>query len=297
MKKMQINFNLNKGSALLRIQSVYDSLNAAEKRIADIILADPKQATEITIIQIAEKSDTSYATVNRFCKQVGYTGFKELKMELIHSLINNMGVEDIIKSLDINHDVSTQQICENIYTLAFRVLEESLSLMDISTVDVVIELLMKAKKICFIGTGISGICANYAYCKFLTIGLPCYYEKDITINRMAMSLLDKDDVLFAISSSGRSESIVDAVNLVKKNGVSIVSLSDFALSPLAKISDYNLYTTPRNGSTFLNIDMPLLMGQLTILDMLYTCYCVKSGQTAANAYKITREWIDMEKIK
>lgn len=294
---MQVNFNVNKGSALLRIQSLYDSFNAAEKRIADIILDDPKKATELTIIQIAEKSETSYATVNRFCRRLEFAGYKELKLELINSIINNMGVDDIIKSLDINQNASTQQICENIYTLAFKVLEESLSLMDISTIDTVIEKMMNAEKICFIGAGISGICAKYAYCKFLSIGFPCYYESDNTINRMALSMLGEKDVLFAISSSGRTASTVDAVHIAKKNGAVIISLSDFALSPLAKVSDYNIYTTPRNGSTFLNIDMPLLMGQTTILDMLYTCCCIKSGQSAANAYRITRESVDTEKIK
>jgi DNA-binding MurR/RpiR family transcriptional regulator len=294
---MQVNINMSKGSALLRIQSLYDSFNSAEKRIADVILADPKSMAEMSINRIADSSNTSYATVTRFCHRLEYSGFKELKAEMIHSLVNNRGVDDIIKSLDINQNASTKQICENIYTLAFKVLDESLSLMDISTIDSVVEKLTSAEKICFIGAGISGICARYAYSKFLSIGLPCYYEADNTINKMALSLLGEKDVLFAISSSGRTSAIVDAVHIAKKNGVTIISLSDFALSPLAKASDYNIYTTPRNGSTFLNIDMPLLMGQVTILDMLYTCCCIKSGETAAKNYKTTRESVDREKIK
>ena len=52
------------------------------------------------------------------------------------------------------------------------------------------------------------------------------------------------DVLFAISSSGRTGNIIEAANLANENKVTVISLTDFAVSPLTKISDLNLHTTP-----------------------------------------------------
>ncbi len=288
---------LQKSNCLPRIQSVYDSLKSAEQRLADYILNNPNQTANMTIEQLAEDSATSYATVNRFCKKLDYSGYKEFRMSLVSYLTSNKDVNEIISSLDINASASIEEICEKTYSLAYKVLDESLTYMDISVVDAVVDEILAARKVCFVGSGTSGICAMYAATKCLSIGIPSQYYADSTFYRMMVSLLDENDVLFAISSSGRTSDVVEAAKLAKKNGVKVISLSDFAISPLAKVSDYSLYTTPRNGSTFLNIDMPLFMGQVTMLDMLYTCLCVKSPKSSTSAYSKTRESVDSEKIK
>ena len=287
----------NKGNAILRIQSILDSLNYAEKKLAEYIIENPKEAVNMTIEELARASTVSYATINRFCRKLEYSGYKEFRSNLVHYLANNKNVDDLIQSLGIKMNMTFEEILENTYGLAYKVLEESLAFMDISVVEAVVDTMLKAGRICFIGTGTSGICAMYGYTQCMRIGLPCQYQADATIYRMGTSLLKKGDVLFAISSSGRTASIVETARMAKRNGVTVISLSDFAISPLSKVSDYNLYTTPRNGATFLNIDMPLFMGQATILDLLYTCLCVKSPKQSSDAYSKTRASVDAEKLK
>ncbi len=294
---MSRKITLSKGNSFLRINSVYDSLKSAEKRVADYILQNPRLVVDMTINELAEQSNSSYATINRFCKKLDYAGFKELRSSIVYYLTHNKGVDEMIKELDIPQNASVEELCENVYTLAYKVLDESLAFMDIDVVEAVVDAMLSARKICFVGSGASGICASYAYLQCLRIGLPCQYEPDTTIYRMATSLLEKGDLLFAISSSGRTGDIVEAARIAKKNGVTVVSLSDFAISPLAKVADFNLYTTPRNGSSFLNIDMPLIVGQITIVDILYACLCVKNPEHSSSAYGKTRASIDAEKIK
>ena len=53
----------------------------------------------------------------------------------------------------------------------------------------------------------------------------------------------------AIDKASRSARIT-----AQKNGVTVISLSDFAVSPLTKNSDINLFTTPRNASLFQGMD-------------------------------------------
>lgn len=53
---------------------------------------------------------------------------------------------------------------------------------------------------------------------------------------------DADDVLIAISSSGRSENILRAVRLAKKMGCRVVTFSGFAAdNPLRQLGDWNIY--------------------------------------------------------
>ncbi len=285
------------GSCIIRLQSIQSVLLSAERRIADFVLDNPELVLNLTIEELAAKTLSSYATVNRLCKRLGYTGYKDFKSSLINDVIYNRGVDKLIYSQAITKDASTKVIAEKIYTLALNILEDGYKIMDSTIVDQAVDLMIGASMICCIGAGTSGISARYAGSKFFRIGLPTYNDNDSTHYRMQIALMTEKDVLFAISSSGRTSVIIDAVRFAKKNGVKVISLSDYAVSPLTKISDLNLFTTPRNSNMFMTIDMPLIIGQITIIDILYSCCCVRLAEKAAEKYEKTKVSADSEKMK
>lgn len=282
-------------SCLLKIHGSIDNLKSAEKRIAQYIYDNPSEVIKLTINQLAEKCNSSYATVNRFCKKMGYSGFKTLKSDLVNDIANQNN-ENSISDISITPEMTTEEIFSKVYDLTFRILEDSFAILNAKVVDKVVEELLKARKIIFIGTGNSGLSAKYAYSKFFRIGLPCVSENDATLRKLMVSLSGKGDIVFAISSSGRSEEIVECARIAKRNNATVISLSDFTISPISKTSDLNLYTTPRNVSAFMNIDMPLTVSQLTIIDTIYICCCKVMGRKATEAYSITKEFADKEKI-
>jgi len=284
-----------KRSCLLRIHGSFDSLKSAEKRVAQYIYDNPSEVIKLTINELSELCNSSYSTINRFCKKMGYNGFKDLKNDLVNDVTNKNDIE--ITDIAITPDMTTKIICEKVYDLAFKILEDSLAIVDFSVVDKVVDSMVSAKRIHFIGTGNSGLSGKYAYSKFFRIGLPCFFETDSTLRKLLISLTGENDIVFAISSSGRSEEILECARIAKKNGATVISLSDFTISPISKISDLNLYTTPRNVNAFINIDMPLTIGQVTIIDMLYICCCKKMGKKATDTYQKTRVVADMGKLK
>lgn len=60
---------------------------AAEKRVADYVLQNAEQVVNLTIEELAAESRTSYATIVRVCKRLGYSGYKEFKNNLISDVI------------------------------------------------------------------------------------------------------------------------------------------------------------------------------------------------------------------
>lgn len=286
-----------KGNCLLRIRGIYDCLKSAEIRLADYILQNPETCAKLTIEELAQNSQTSYATVARFCKKTGYDGFKDFKNSLIQDAVGGQSCAALEEDLNISLQESTVGICENIYHFFIRSLEESLSILDYALIEKAVDALVHASHICFIGAGTSGISARYAYSRFFRIGLSCVSEADSTLYRMRVATLRPGDVLFAISSSGRSSDIVRCAMIAKKNQVKVISLSDFAISPLTKNSDINLFTTPRNASLFQDIDMPLVVSQITMIDALYSCCCAKFPEKAAEIYNGTRLSSVEEKMK
>jgi RpiR family carbohydrate utilization transcriptional regulator len=294
---MQINKKKNRGSCILRINGIYHSLKSAEKRVADYITQNAEETVNLTIEELARNCNSSYATILRFCKKVGFSGYKDFKNDLIQDVIRNKNIEGITENLSIDINSSTENICEKIFEFSIKTFEESMSILDVSVVETVVQKILNAKSVCIIGAGASGISARYAYSKLFRIGIPCFFEADSTLYKMKVAILNEGDVLFAISSSGRTAEIVECAQMAKKNSVTVISLSDFAISPLTKVSDINLYTTPRNVSLFLNIDMPLIIGQITLIDIIYSCCCVRKSEDAAELYKKTKASADSEKIQ
>lgn len=289
--------NAHRGNCLLRIKQMYDALKTAERRLADFILATPDLVIGETMENLAALSGVSYATVSRFCHKLGYTGFRHLKESLMYDVVNKSEMSSIIRRLSFAEETTVEGICENAYKLAIKVLDDSFSIIDAVVIRAVVNKMITAKKICFTGVGYSNICARYACSRFFRIGLHCITDIDSTLSKMQVSLLTPEDILFAISSSGRSESTVEAAKLAKKNGVTVVALCDFAISALSRVSDYNLYTTSRNASQFLDIDMPLITGQITIIDIIYMCCAVALGSSANQHYRKTDISAHAEKLK
>jgi len=287
----------SKGSCILRLQGVLADLNTAEKRVADYVLQNAEEVANYTVEDLADKAKSSYATITRLCKRLGYVGFKEFKSNLINDAFWSRGMDNLVYEMSITKGATTETISEKVYTLAMNMLEDSYKIMDASIIESAVDKMLAAGSICFIGAGYSGISARYGYSKFFRIGLPCYSELDSTLYRMKISIMQETDVLFAISSSGRTNNIIEAVRLAKKNNVTVISLSDFAITPLTKLSDYNLYTTPRNANLFMEIDMPLLIGQIAIIDVLYSCCCVRLAEKAVENYDKTKASTDAEKMK
>lgn len=292
-----MNPSATKGSCLLRIKGMYDSYKSAEAKLADYVLHNPEVSVNLTIEGLAENSQTSYATVVRFCKKLGYNGYKEFRKSLIQDAVNRQSYEALQEDLNINLKASAMEICENVYRFFVQSLEESLSIMDYSIIDQAVKALLDANTICFIGAGTSGVSARYAYSRFFRIGLSCVYESDATLYRMRVATLKPGDLLFAISSSGRTSDIIQCAMIAKEKGVTVVSLSDFAASPLTKNSDINLFTTPRNASLFQNIDMPLVVNQVAMIDVLYSCCCARFPEEAARIYQSTRLLQKEEKLR
>ncbi|MGV2549453.1 SIS domain-containing protein, partial [Bacillus licheniformis] len=63
-----------------------------------------------------------------------------------------------------------------------------------------------------------------------------------------------NDVLCAISHSGETQAIANAVRLAKKHGIKIIGLTRLGQSAVASLSDIALYTSCSNEATFRSAD-------------------------------------------
>lgn len=266
-----------------------------EQKVADFVLGEPREAVRLTIDELADRVETSYATVTRFCRRIGYGGYKEFRNALVREVLGESAGSGWQAGGPIEPGATLTEVCDAVFAFSDRVLKDSYDMLDYEAIDMTVRAFLGAKTILFLGVGTSGISARYAYSKFFRLGLPCRDEGDSVMSKMQCSLLEGGDVLFAISSSGRSREVLENVSVAKERGATVIALSDFAETPLSTTADINLFTTPRNASLYKEIEMPLLIPQIAIIDSLYSCLVTRDDAFGA-VHARTKKAADESKL-
>ena len=282
---------------IAQLQSFQKNSSQTDGFIADFLLNNLNEISMLSINEIVEKTNTSYATVCRFFKKMNLSGLKEFKSVIISkaSYREQTRLENDDYRFQFSNITSQEQIINRICDFSANVISNIENTIDMDDVARALLLLKNAKSIHFIGFGTSAITAQYGYTKFFRILNNCSFDTDIIISRMKVSIMGPHDVLFAISSSGRTNSVLDISNIAMENGVPIISLSDFSISPLASASDVAFSTTIREANKYIDADFPLIQGQVTIIDILYSSLYQHIQDTAQKKIEKTFDAVTSEK--
>ena len=105
-----------------------------------------------------------------------------------------------------------------------------------------VDAILNAGKIIFCGVGDAASVAQSGFQKFIRIGVNAQVSSDQDIQLINASHLSKGDILLAISHSGKTKSIIELVKYAKITGATIICITNYPLSSLAKISDIVLLT-------------------------------------------------------
>ena len=89
---------------LVKIRFLIPSLPRAEKAFAQALLENPEAITHLTLADIARESNSSDASIIRFCKRLGYHGYSDLKQAFTAAIAEGDEVheEEIEESDDVN---------------------------------------------------------------------------------------------------------------------------------------------------------------------------------------------------
>ena len=232
------NAQLIPNDCILRLRSVYDSLRSAERKAADLLIADPVFFSKATVGQASERAGCSEATFVRLSRRLGYSGYPEFKI----NLRKHSGESPTQLYQEITEEDSDKIIVQKVFHACVQTLQDTLNIFDIGSYSEAVSKIKKANKIVFCGVGDSSIVALAGYQKFLRAGICTQFSQDQNIQIINVAQLEKGDVLIAISHMGRSKSIVELAKQARANGIQVISITNYPVSPLSKNSDILLLT-------------------------------------------------------
>lgn len=247
---------------ILNIQVLYNDMGKAEKKVADWILEHPNELLPLSIVELAEQSESSEATIVRFSKRLGFSGYQELKISLAKETNTNIVNAHMTKE-DTAFEIY-EKVCNDIYYS----LESTKKVLDADMLQKASEAIMAAGKIVIMGLGNSAAVALDASHKFLRIGLNAYAYTDNHMQVIAASHLKEGDVAIGISHSGSSKDVIEAMQIARERGATTICITNKGKSTIQKYSDLILHTA--SEETKYNIlALTSRIAQLSIIDALY----------------------------
>ncbi|HTX71967.1 MAG TPA: MurR/RpiR family transcriptional regulator [Rectinemataceae bacterium] len=272
---------------LLRMRGMHDSLQPASKRIADYLLRNSKEAKFLTISALARRIGVSESMITRFARTLGFEGFKEFKIYLAADAPGD-GKELIYGEIRLKDDVKS--ICSKIYNNNIRALRDSLRVLDFDNVETAAELIVRADKIFFYGSGSAAVAITNALVRFYRLGLACFAYSDSHAQIVSASLLGKRDVAVGVSNSGRSADIVTALEIAKRRGAQTVCITNNLETPITRQSDVNLFTSTYDSEE-LSESLHSRIAELSLIDALYVVVASKMGRKAVKSLRVSGEAI------
>lgn len=257
----------------IRIRNGFGALSRGERLVAEAILRDPHAVTLESVTDLARRSTTSPAAVSRFCRKLGFGTFPRFKIRLSHDLASPMA--------DIHEDITAGdkigRIIRKVVHGNIQTLTDTLQGLEERAVGQAVDLLSTATRISFIGAGGSGIVAQDAAHKFMRTGKPIAVYTDKHLQLIHASLLGAEDVVVAVSHTGRNRDLLDVLKVAKSTGARIIAITHYGPSPTVKLADVVLHTMARE-TAYRQESLSSRIAALTLVDVLYVGVGVRLHQ-------------------
>ncbi|WP_433492157.1 MurR/RpiR family transcriptional regulator [Nocardia grenadensis] len=230
---------MNTTSLESRIRDAATSLSKAHRRLAEYILDPQNAAGLLTAAELARAVGTSEATVVRFAKSLGYSGYPELRRLLQASLRSEVTtVSRFASTLD---SAPSDSMLSAYLTQDVEALLQTGGIIDDEQFDAAVTLLVNARRVHVVGHLMAFPSAHLLRSGLSMIGIDAFVLGGAgTDSVIDLHNCDERDVLVSISLRRYNQSTLRAIELASEVGMSSIAITDDILSPTATRSQLAL---------------------------------------------------------
>ena len=258
-------------------------MSAVEKRIADAILEDPVQVTNSTLAHLAVRAGVSEGSVINFAGRMGVGGFSALKIALARETHTGFSFGGVTEkdtpqaAFRKTAGNTADAIRRTVQAIQKKSLEQAAAL-------------ASARRIDIFGAGDSALIAQDAYFHFMRAGLPAYAITDYLTYSIDAAQLDEGCAALAVSHSGQTAEIVDAMELAKRRGAATICVTSYGDSRLAGLCQVALVTASSEAERHQEAVAARLTHML-VLDALCAYLSARRGSRAVEREDAAEQYL------
>jgi RpiR family carbohydrate utilization transcriptional regulator len=266
--------------AITQIKAHLGSLGAAERRVAEAVLADPASIIGTPASQLAKRAQTSAMTVIRFARTVGFSGYQELSIALA------LTEEPRDRTRVLNDTDTPAETLGTVAALAADAVQDVANSVSPESFSAAVEALRGARHTLVVGAGLTTpVALDLAY-RLNNLGLSADAPADGQIQRIRAEGLTCDDVLVAFLHGGTYKQVVATAQAAKSAGAQVIAITTFVGTPLADLAHHPLTVGASTARTGVDAWASRLAA-LTVVDALV----VATANTNPDRYHAVRDHI------
>ncbi len=253
-----------------RITQEYYQLTASEKKLANFVSANGRQAQGMSISELAAACGVAEATISRFCRRLGYRGYSAFRLAIAASMAGR--VESNPLSGEITPTDTVSALSTKLAGAEISAIRETKSLIHPASIQKAADILLASEKVLCMGQGGSMLLAEEAAHLFTTVFPGFFPVPDSHMQVIYASSLSPRDTILYFSYSGATKDLLDVLRIAKQRRANVLLVTRYPNSPGAEQADLVLQC----GST----ETPLQLGsiaariaQLYLIDVLFSEMC------------------------
>jgi DNA-binding MurR/RpiR family transcriptional regulator len=274
-------------SLLARLRGLLPSLPDSEQAVGRLVIDQPAQIARASISELARRAGTSATTVTRFCRDVGLTGYHELRLLLAVAVDRQQTAGrhvPIGADTDIAPDDALPAIAQKMAHAAQRAIQDTVDTFDLGALAAAVDALNAARKVDIYGVGSSDVVVSDLHHKLCHLGLISVAYSDVHRSVASAAHLSPEDVVIAVSHSGRTAEVLDPVRVAKQRGATVLAITNYPRSPLAEMVDIVLSSAGRESIFFRTGATVSRIAQLYVADCLFVALAQRRGDQTWEAF-------------
>ncbi|GAA2397104.1 RpiR family transcriptional regulator [Catellatospora methionotrophica] len=285
-------------SVLARLRAKLPEFTGALRRVAEQVLTDPAGASRATIVELAERSHTSPATITRFCRAVGFEGYADLRLAIAGE--TGRAARSAGWAVDIGRAIEPgdplERVLGQIMAADTRAMQDTAAMTDLVEVERAADAIAGAERVDIYGASGSALVGAEMQFSLHRIGIAAWSWPDVHNGLASAALLSAGDVALGISHSGQTRETIEMVAEAGSRGATTVALTSFPRSPLADVADVVL-TTATQATTFRPDSLSARHPQLVVLDLLYIAVAQRTHERAHAAFQRTAQAVAGHRLR
>ncbi len=256
------------------ISEKFNDFPPGQRRIAQSILKRPEILSCVSLVEFTEKTNSSQATIIRFCRTLGFSGFHQFIREVQQALQVHLSIHDRFIMSDNSYkeeDLSSLQRVVQSAIEGLTVFQESI--VDTEFVSVVEKMIM-ADNIFILGSlGSYPLALHFAQQLSKICNKVTLFEHQTINSITGLNKITSDSLVFSIAYPRYPSSTINMARQASQYGATIISITNSKLCPTVPFSAHTLIT-PLSLLSYVD----LFTAPITLITALITAYAHRTNE-------------------
>lgn len=215
-------------------------LSIAKRTVANYVINNYQKTAFMTAKEIAEKCGISESTINRFSKDLGYSGFPSFTANLKNIVHAELSGTDRLELINTDSQKNKVDYLDFIIHDEIKNLSKLL-LTDKNDFNAFVSEIVKARNILIVGGRCSAVIAHYMYYGLRKIknGITLLDHID-SVAFDYLELIEEDTLIIATGLGRYPKEVLEFLELAENNRIKIISITDSPISPFVQHSEIAL---------------------------------------------------------